>query len=67
MTSSEYITGIMEDYDSILGSIDSNIEYSFPVKIKKRIKQQYDGKLSLPNSLSVDIVGYGTDRCSVNV
>ena len=56
---SEYITGIIEDYDLILESI----EYSFPVKIKNRIKQQYEGKLSLPSSLSVDIIECKTDCC----
>jgi len=57
--SSQYITSIVEDYDQILESI----EYAYPTKIKTRIKQQYDGKLSLPASLSVDIVECKTDCC----
>jgi hypothetical protein len=55
----QYITGIIEDYDQILESI----EYAYPTKIKTKIKQQYDGKLSLPASLSVDIVECKTDCC----
>ena len=48
----EYITGIIEDYDQITESI----EFTYPNKIKKRIKKQYEGKMTLPSSLSVDIV-----------
>ena len=60
---SEYITGVIEDYDLILESI----EYAYPTKIKNRIKQQYDGKLSLPSSLSVDVVECKTDCCCAKV
>jgi len=60
---SEYITGIIEDYDLIL----EGMEFSFPSTIRKRIKEQYDGKLSLPASLSVDIVECKTDCCCVKV
>jgi hypothetical protein len=57
----EYINSIVEDYDAIYESI----EYNFPNKIKQRIKKQYDGKLALPSSLSVDIVSICNDnsRC----
>ena len=61
--SSEYITGIIEDYDQILESI----EYAYPTKIKNRIKQQYEGKLALPSSLSVDVVECKTDCCCAKV
>jgi hypothetical protein len=48
----EYINNVVEDY----GAINETIKYAFPNKIKKRIKSQYNGKFSLPASLSVDIV-----------
>ena len=37
----EYITGIVEDYDAIIESAD----IVFPLKIRKRIKNQYENKL----------------------
>lgn len=49
---SEFITNIIEDYDQIY----DGMEYTFPASIKKRIKKQYEGKLTLPTSLSIDIV-----------
>ena len=48
----EFITNIIEDYDQIY----DGMEYTFPASIKKRIKKQYNGKMTLPVSLSVDIV-----------
>ena len=48
----EFITGIIDDYDQIIETQD----YGFPVRIKKRIKRQYEGKLTLPSSLAIDIV-----------
>ena len=33
-----------------------SMEFSFPSSIRKRIKKQYENKLTLPSSLSVDIV-----------
>jgi len=59
----EYITGIVEDYDAIIESAD----IVFPLKIRKRIKNQYENKLSLPSSLSVDIIECKTDCCCVKV
>ena len=59
----EYISGIIEDYDAIIESAD----IVFPLKIRKRIKNQYENKLSLPASLSVDIVECRTDCCCVKV
>ena len=50
--SNEYIASVVDDYDQITESI----EFTYPNSIKKRIKKQYEGKLSLPSSLSVDIV-----------
>ena len=58
----DYINSIVEDYDVIY----DNIEFNFPNSIKKRIKNQYDGKLSLPSSLSVDIVEICDNRCCNN-
>jgi hypothetical protein len=48
----EFITNIIEDYDQIY----DGMEYTFPPTIKKRIKKQYEGRLTLPVALSVDIV-----------
>lgn len=48
----EFIQSIIEDYDVICESM----EFSFPSSIRKRIKKQYENKLTLPSSLSVDIV-----------
>ena len=48
----DFITNVVEDYDQICESI----EYGFPSSIKKRIKKQYEGKLHLPASLTIDIV-----------
>ena len=48
----EYISSIIEDYDNIYDSI----EFNFPKSVKQRIKKQYETKLSLPTSLSVDVV-----------
>jgi hypothetical protein len=59
----EYISGVIEDYDAIIESAD----IVFPLKIRKRIKTQYDGKLSLPSSISVDIIECKTDCCCVKV
>ena len=55
----DFITNIIEDYDLIL----EGMEFSFPSGIRKRIKEQYEGKLTLPASLSVDIVECKTDCC----
>jgi len=50
--SSEFITNIIEDYDQIY----DGMEYTFPSSIKKRIKKQYEGKMTLPVALTIDIV-----------
>ena len=61
---SDYIIGVIEDYDQILESI----EYTFPTKIKNRIKKQYENKMTLPSSLSVEIVEICEDsKCCVKV
>ena len=49
---SEYINNVVDDYNAIT----ETIKYSYPTKIKKRIKKQYEGKMSLPNSLTIEIV-----------
>ena len=60
----EFITGIIDDYDQICESI----EFAFPNSIKKRIKKQYEGKMTLPSSLSVEIVEICEDnKCCVKV
>ena len=58
----DYIQSIIEDYDQII----EGQEFSFPSKIKIKIKKQYEGKLALPQSLSVDLVELcDNDRCCV--
>jgi hypothetical protein len=61
----EYINSIIEDYDNI----DETIKYTYPNKIKKRIKKEYEGKMSLPLSLSTDIVSIcdSDRRCCNNI
>jgi len=68
---SDYINQIVNDYDAIT----DNINYSFPNKIKKRIKNQYQDSKTLPLSLSVDIITLkeeckqecGKNKCCLNV
>lgn len=60
----DYIQSVVEDYDQIIESQ----EFSFPSKIKKKIKKQYEGKMSLPSSLSVDVVQLcENNKCCVKV
>jgi hypothetical protein len=53
----DFIQNIIDDYDGICESQ----EFAFPNKIKNRIKNQYISKMSLPSTLSVDIVECKTD------
>jgi hypothetical protein len=48
----EFLNKIIADYDDITDTI----EFNYPTTIRDRIKKQYDGKINLPTSLSVDIV-----------
>ena len=48
----DFIQNIIEDYDTI----SETQEYSYPSTIRKRVKHQYENKLSLPSSLSIDVV-----------
>ena len=60
----EYISSVIEDYDNIYDSI----EFNFPNSIKQRIKKQYETKLSLPTSLSVEVVQICENKsCCVKV
>ena len=61
----EFITGIIDNYDQIIETQD----YGFPVRIKKRIKKQYENKMTLPSSLEIDIVNVcdSNSRCCNNV
>ena len=61
----DFISNVVEDYDQICESI----EFAYPNSIKKRIKKQYDGKLHLPASLSIDIVNVcdNNSKCCVKV
>ena len=47
-----FIEGIIDDYNNI----GEGQDFAFPSSIRKRVKKQYIEKLSLPLSLSVDIV-----------
>jgi len=53
----DFINQIVNDYDNIT----DNLNYCFPNKIKKRIKNQYQ-HMTLPLTLSVDIVTIA-DEC----
>lgn len=55
----DFINAVINDYDNIT----DNLNYCFPVKIKKRIKTQYKEVKNLPLSLSVDIVSL-SDECN---
>ena len=60
----DFITNVVEDYDQICESI----EFAYPNSIKKRIKKQYENKMTLPSSLSVEIVEICEDnKCCVKV
>lgn len=60
----DYIQSVIEDYDQITESQ----EFGFPSKIKIKIKTQYEGKMALPSSLSVDIVKVCEgNKCCVKV
>ena len=48
----DFISNVVDDYDQI----SESIEFAFPNSIKKRNKKQYEGKMHLPSSLSIDIV-----------
>ena len=48
----DFINNMIDDYQVISESQDFN----YPNKIKKRVKNQYQGKMSLPIALSCDIV-----------
>ena len=53
----DFINQVVNDYDNIT----DNLNYGFPNKIKKRIKNQYH-HMTLPISLSVEIVSI-SDEC----
>ena len=59
--STEYISSVVDDYDGIYESI----EFNFPNSIKKRIKKQFEEKLSLPTSLTVDIISCEDKNCCI--
>jgi len=60
----DFISNVVEDYDQI----SESIEFAYPNSVKKRIKKQYEGKLHLPASLSIDIVNICEDsKCCVKV
>jgi len=59
----DYIQNIIEDYDSIC----EGQEFAFPLKIKNKIKMQYINKMSLPTTLSADIVECKADSLCCKV
>lgn len=60
----EFIQNVIDDYDAIT----EGQEFAYPNKIKKRVKKQYENKLSLPSSLSVDVVELcENNKCCIKV
>ena len=57
-----FIENIVDDYNNITESQ----EFSFPNKIRNRIKKQYENKLSLPLSLNADIIVCEKSSCCGN-
>jgi len=57
-----FIEGIIDDYNNAL----EGQEFEFPTKIRKRIKKQYENKMSLPLSLNADIVECESSSCCNN-
>ena len=56
----DFIEGIINDYNNVLEQQD----YPYPSVIRKRIKKQYEEKMTLPLSLSADIVECKSQCCS---
>lgn len=56
-----FIENIIIDYTNITESQ----EFSFPNKIKNKIKKQYENKLSLPLSLNADIIVCENNLCCI--
>lgn len=56
----EFVNNVIQDYDDII----DGIEFQYPTQIRNKIKKQYEGKISLPSSLSVDIVECKTQCCA---
>ena len=52
LINTDFIENIINDYNNIT----ENQEYSYPSSIRKRVKKQYENKMSLPLCLAVDIV-----------
>ena len=61
LINTDFIESIINEYNNI----NENQEYAYPVSIKRRIKKQYENKLTLPLSLSVDIVSCEKTSCCV--
>jgi hypothetical protein len=60
----DIIKSTVEDYDAVIEAFD----VIYPTHIKRRIKKQYEGKLSLPSVLQAEIVelcNKGTNCCIV--
>ena len=56
----DFIEGIINDYNNVLEQQD----YPYPSVIRKQIKKQYEDKMTLPSSLSADIVECKSKCCS---
>ena len=52
LINTDFIESIINEYNNI----GESQEYSYPSSIRKRIKKQYENKMSLPLCLAVDIV-----------
>jgi len=57
----EFIQSIINDYDLIAESC----EYSFPSSVRVKVKKAYENKISLPTSLSIDIVNVCDNKCCI--
>jgi hypothetical protein len=57
----EFIQSIINDYDLIAESC----EYSFPSSVRVKVKKTYENKISLPTSLSIDIVNVCDNKCCI--
>ena len=54
-----FIETIINEYDTISESCD----FAYPNHIRTKIKKQYENKMSLPSSLSVDIIECKSSCC----
>ena len=60
----EFIQNIIDDYDTITESQ----EFPYPSRIRKKVKKEYENKLTLPSSLAINIVELcDNNKCCIKV